>query len=208
MAQAEREAGVPLPTAAPHHFGHPPIRNCGSVCGSVAHADPAAEVPAALLALDGEVVRSVRGRRPTRSTRPVTRATRGGDRRSHPQTTTLAEYLIPRATDLPAIEIEHLGAPSEHGPAGIKGLAEGPASAAPAALVCAVLDAIGPQGTAIEELPLRPETIARALAQVTTYSTSICSPISARRSISLLRWSLPVGVRGRASTQYVSRGRR
>jgi aerobic carbon-monoxide dehydrogenase medium subunit len=34
------------------------------VCGSVAHADPAGEVPAALLALDGEVVlRSVRGER-------------------------------------------------------------------------------------------------------------------------------------------------
>lgn len=64
MTQAEREAGVPLLTAALHHVGHPAIRNCGTVCGSVAHADPAAEVPAVLLALDGEVVlRSVRGRR-------------------------------------------------------------------------------------------------------------------------------------------------
>lgn len=64
MTQAERVAGVPLLTAALHHVGHPPIRNCGTVCGSVAHADPAAEVPAALLALDGEVVlRSVRGER-------------------------------------------------------------------------------------------------------------------------------------------------
>ncbi|MGN6867585.1 MAG: FAD binding domain-containing protein [Solirubrobacteraceae bacterium] len=64
MTQAEREAGVPLLTAALQHVGHPPIRNCGTVCGSVAHADPAAEVPAALLALDGEVVlRSVRGQR-------------------------------------------------------------------------------------------------------------------------------------------------
>lgn len=64
MARAEREAGVPLLTAALQHVGHPSIRNCGTVCGSVAHADPAAEVPAALLALDGEVVlRSVRGQR-------------------------------------------------------------------------------------------------------------------------------------------------
>lgn len=64
MAEAEREAGVPLLTAALHHVGHPAIRNCGTVCGSVAHADPAAEVPAALLALDGEVVlRSTRGER-------------------------------------------------------------------------------------------------------------------------------------------------
>lgn len=64
MTQAEREAGVPLLTAALHHVGHPAIRNCGTVCGSVAHADPAAEVPAVLLALDGEVVlRSSRGQR-------------------------------------------------------------------------------------------------------------------------------------------------
>jgi hypothetical protein len=46
-------------------IGHPAIRNRGTVCGSVAHADPAAEVPAVLLALDGEAVpRSARGRRP------------------------------------------------------------------------------------------------------------------------------------------------
>ncbi len=85
------------------------------------------------------------------------------DDAGQPQTTTLAEYLIPRATDLPAIEIEHLETPSEHAPAGIKGMAEGPASATPAAVVCAVLDAIAPHGGAINELPLRPETIARAL---------------------------------------------
>jgi aerobic carbon-monoxide dehydrogenase medium subunit len=36
-------------------IGHPAIRNRGTVGGSVAHADPAAEWPALLLALDGEV---------------------------------------------------------------------------------------------------------------------------------------------------------
>ena len=73
---------------------------------------------------------------------------------------TAFEYLAPRA-----IDIEHLETPSEHGPAGIKGMAEGPASATPAAVVCAVLDAIAPHGATIDELPLRPETIAQALAQ-------------------------------------------
>ena len=43
-------------------------------------------------------------------------------------------------------------------------MAEGPASATPAAVVCAVLDAIAPYGETIDELPLRPETIAQALA--------------------------------------------
>jgi carbon-monoxide dehydrogenase large subunit len=87
------------------------------------------------------------------------------DETGQPQTTTLAEYLLPRATDFPPIEIEHLETPSENGTAGIKGMAEGPASATPAALVCAVLDAIAPHGLTIEALPLRPETIAAALAQ-------------------------------------------
>jgi len=42
----------------------PVIRNRGPVCGSLAHADPAAELCAALLALDGRVVaRSARGGR-------------------------------------------------------------------------------------------------------------------------------------------------
>jgi CO/xanthine dehydrogenase FAD-binding subunit len=64
MTEAERWVDVPLLQRALRHVAHPAIRNCGTVCGSVAHADPAAEVPAVLLALDGEVVlRSVRGER-------------------------------------------------------------------------------------------------------------------------------------------------
>ncbi len=86
------------------------------------------------------------------------------DEAGQPQTTTLAEYLLPRSTDLPAIEIDHVETPSENGTAGIKGMAEGPAAATPAAIVCAVFDAIAPHGATIEELPLRPETIAAALA--------------------------------------------
>jgi carbon-monoxide dehydrogenase medium subunit len=49
-------------------IGHPAIRNRGTVGGSLAHADPAAEWPAILLALDGEVdVVSVSGRRTVRA---------------------------------------------------------------------------------------------------------------------------------------------
>lgn len=47
---------------------HPVIRNRGTVCGSIAHADPAAELPAVLLATAGEVVAgSVRGSRAIRA---------------------------------------------------------------------------------------------------------------------------------------------
>ena len=47
---------VPLVAAAVPHIGHRAIRNQGTVCGSLAHADPAAELPAVALALDAELV--------------------------------------------------------------------------------------------------------------------------------------------------------
>ena len=46
----------PILVAAARHIGHPPIRHRGTVCGSLAHADPAAELPALALALDAELV--------------------------------------------------------------------------------------------------------------------------------------------------------
>jgi aerobic carbon-monoxide dehydrogenase medium subunit len=47
---------VPVLAAALRHVGHPATRSRGTIGGSLAHADPAAELPAVLLALDGEVV--------------------------------------------------------------------------------------------------------------------------------------------------------
>jgi 2-furoyl-CoA dehydrogenase FAD binding subunit len=44
--------------------GHVQTRSRGTICGSIAHADPSAELPLALLALEGEIVlRSARTRR-------------------------------------------------------------------------------------------------------------------------------------------------
>src|SRR5437764_8971783 len=49
---------------AAHFVGHPAIRNRSTVGGSLAHADPAAELPAVMLALDAEfIVRSSSGAR-------------------------------------------------------------------------------------------------------------------------------------------------
>ena len=54
----------PLLAAAIKRVGHAAIRNRGTVGGSVAHADPAAELPTVLVALDGEIeARSSRGAR-------------------------------------------------------------------------------------------------------------------------------------------------
>jgi carbon-monoxide dehydrogenase medium subunit len=58
-AQAERSPDIarhaPLIALAMPHIGHPAIRNRGTIGGSVAFADPAAELPACLLALGGEL---------------------------------------------------------------------------------------------------------------------------------------------------------
>jgi aerobic carbon-monoxide dehydrogenase medium subunit len=48
---AELEAGAPLLTEALRQVAHPQIRNRGTICGSLAHADSSAELPAVMLAL-------------------------------------------------------------------------------------------------------------------------------------------------------------
>jgi carbon-monoxide dehydrogenase medium subunit len=68
QSDAERDEALvkncPLVPQALRHVAHFVIRNRGTVVGSIAHADPAAELPAVLLALGGHVVaRSPRGER-------------------------------------------------------------------------------------------------------------------------------------------------
>lgn len=54
----------PLFAEVLRHVAHPPIRNRGTIVGNVVHADPASELPALLLCLEGVVVaRSPRGER-------------------------------------------------------------------------------------------------------------------------------------------------
>jgi 2-furoyl-CoA dehydrogenase FAD binding subunit len=55
---------APLLAEALPWVGHYQTRSRGTVCGSIAHADPSAELPLCLVALEGAVeLRSVRGRR-------------------------------------------------------------------------------------------------------------------------------------------------
>jgi carbon-monoxide dehydrogenase medium subunit len=49
-------AEAPLFAEAGGHVAHPSVRRRGTVVGSIAFADPSAELPAALLALDGEAI--------------------------------------------------------------------------------------------------------------------------------------------------------
>ncbi len=60
---------APLLTEVTKHIGHLPIRTRGTIGGSLAHADPAAEDPAAMLALDAEFdLLSAEGQRTVKAT--------------------------------------------------------------------------------------------------------------------------------------------
>ena len=70
--EAERSADIarhaPLIALAMPHIGHAAIRNRGTLGGSIAFADPAAELPACLVALGGEVeIAGPKGRRTVKS---------------------------------------------------------------------------------------------------------------------------------------------
>lgn len=79
-------------------------------------------------------------------------------------TGSLADYLLPTATDFPCVEAIALElSPSPSNPLGAKGVGEGGMAAVSGALANAVSDALRPLGVSITELPLSPDRIARAL---------------------------------------------
>src|SRR5258705_3297530 len=56
LRSPEIAAYAPLLTEAIAHVAHPAIRNRGTLGGSLAHADPAAELPASMVALNATIV--------------------------------------------------------------------------------------------------------------------------------------------------------
>jgi carbon-monoxide dehydrogenase large subunit len=88
------------------------------------------------------------------------------DAQGQPLATTLADYLLPSATEVPSIRIEHLETPSPYTRFGQKGIGEGGAIAPPAAIANAVNDALAPLGVELTESPLTPRRIVEALLKV------------------------------------------
>jgi carbon-monoxide dehydrogenase large subunit len=85
------------------------------------------------------------------------------DAQGQPLATTLADYLLPSATEVPSMRIDHLETPSPYTRFGQKGIGEGGAIAPPAAIANAVNDALAPLGVEITESPLTPRRIVEAL---------------------------------------------
>jgi len=80
------------------------------------------------------------------------------DADGNPVTTSLADYLMPSAAEMPSLEFGHVETPGP-GPGGYKGVGEGGAIGAPAAVVNAIADALAPLGLAINRTPLGPAEI-------------------------------------------------
>ncbi len=72
---------------------------------------------------------------------------------------TFVDYLKPTTMEAPHIEVHHLVTPSPFTPLGTKGVGEGGAIPAPAAIANAVEDALSDFGVTITELPLTPERV-------------------------------------------------
>jgi CO/xanthine dehydrogenase Mo-binding subunit len=70
------------------------------------------------------------------------------------------DYLLPRSTGVPAIEVLHLQTPSRRNPLGIKGVGEAGAIGPPAAIAGAVEDALAPFGARVTRCPLPPHVVA------------------------------------------------
>lgn len=88
------------------------------------------------------------------------------DEQGQPLASTMADYILPGATEVPHIRIDHFETPSPHTEFGAKGMGEGGAIAPPAVLFNAVNDAL--RGTGAPELlmtPLTPRRLLNALAQ-------------------------------------------
>ena len=87
------------------------------------------------------------------------------DANGQPQASTLADYMLPAATDMPRITIHHIETPSPHTDYGIKGVGEGGAIPPPAAIFNAVNDALRGLGVEFNETPLTPPKLVHALAE-------------------------------------------
>jgi carbon-monoxide dehydrogenase large subunit len=74
------------------------------------------------------------------------------------------DYGIPRADDLPDIDVELLEIPCETNPLGVKGAGEAGAVGSPPAVINAVVDALAEDGVTHVDMPATPERLWRTIA--------------------------------------------
>lgn len=78
----------------------------------------------------------------------------------------LADYLLPMSGEMPDMEIAHIQSPTKTSELGAKGAGEAGTAGAPAAVMNAINDALGPFNARVTSQPCTPEKILRALGKV------------------------------------------
>jgi aerobic carbon-monoxide dehydrogenase large subunit len=86
------------------------------------------------------------------------------DPQGQPLASTLSDYLLPGATEVPHIRIEHMATPSPLTRFGQKGIGEGGAIAPPAAITNAINDAMRDLGVELLVSPVTPRRVVEAIA--------------------------------------------
>ena len=86
------------------------------------------------------------------------------DANGQPLASTLMDYLLPGASEVPRMRIFHLETPSPYTEFGVKGMGEGGAIAPPAVVFNAVNDALRDLGVEVTETPLTPDRLLAAIA--------------------------------------------
>jgi aerobic carbon-monoxide dehydrogenase large subunit len=81
-------------------------------------------------------------------------------------TASLLDYALPRAAEIPSIDLDHLESPSPRNPLGVKGLGEGGAIPGPALLASAIEDALQPFGVVISQAPMTSMRLWSAISAV------------------------------------------
>jgi carbon-monoxide dehydrogenase large subunit len=93
------------------------------------------------------------------------------DAQGEPSATSFMDYKVPTAHEIPDISIHHLETPCTFTETGAKGAGEGGTIGAPAAVLNAVNDALRATGVELDNTPITPETVHRALTPSTPERT-------------------------------------
>jgi carbon-monoxide dehydrogenase large subunit len=90
------------------------------------------------------------------------------DESGNPLTTTLVDYLVPAASELPSFEVSNTETASPRNPLGAKGIGESGTIGSTPAIHNAVVDALSHLGVTHLDMPCTPERVWRAIASTTT----------------------------------------
>ena len=80
--------------------------------------------------------------------------------------TSMADYLVPMAAEMPDIVVAHVETPTKTSVLGAKGAGEAGTGGAPGALMNAINDALRPMGAEVTQMPMTPQRVLRALGVV------------------------------------------